>query len=205
MPSRAHANPSSRERQGAAATAVLQDSSGNGTDQRCAAEDLRPIFKATVADADPYASARSAADEGGPRLRTIRVRAALVACLLLVTGCSSTPSYAALAKVARSVPVPDGLVFVREVDHVNHAAGFAGRDENAVDLLFSNTKNLDCVQLSAAWREAIHTAGWKIDTADSGTGPGAFYLKKNGLMIAVDPGGSSGVCGTPSISAMRTP
>jgi hypothetical protein len=48
-----------------------------------------------------------------PRLRA----AAGLVRLMLAAGCSSSsPSYATLAKIARAVPVPAGVTFVREDD-----------------------------------------------------------------------------------------
>jgi hypothetical protein len=120
----------------------------------------------------------------------------------MVAGCASSPSYASLEKIARSVPTPSGLTFAREVDHVNHA-GFGGVDQKEVDLVYLNV-TMSCEELSATWRDTVRKTGWRI-VDNIAAGAGAFYLKKGGVLITVDPGGISGRCPDPRVAAGKTP
>jgi hypothetical protein len=132
-----------------------------------------------------------------PRLGT----AAGLVGLMLAAGCSSSsPSYAALAKIARAVPVPAGVTFVRE-DDVPDQNAFDQLDREVV-LVYSNT-TMNCVQLGAAWRAAVQQGHWHI-VDDSGTGPGAFYLSRSGIPVVVDPGGETGSCPHPDVVAEKT-
>jgi hypothetical protein len=121
--------------------------------------------------------------------------------LMLAAGCSSSsPSYATLAKIARGVPVPAGVTFVREDDEPDHNA-FDQLDREVV-LFYSNT-TMNCAQLSAAWRAAVQQGHWHI-VDDSATGPGAFYLNRSGVPVVVDPGGETGPCPHPDVVAEKT-
>ena len=119
---------------------------------------------------------------------------------MLAAGCSSSsPSYATLAKIARAVPAPAGVTFVRE-DDVPDQNAFNQLDREVV-LVYSNT-TMNCAQLSAAWRAAAQQGHWHI-TDDSGTGPGAFYLNRSGVSVVVDPGGETGPCPQPDVAAQK--
>ncbi len=125
-----------------------------------------------------------------------------VAGLVLLTGCSSSPSYAALAKIAHQVPVPARLTYVREVDHFNHAA-FGNGGQKEVDLIYNNT-TMTCDQLSAAWLNALKEAHRKIQ---SGAGTTVMYLKADGVPITVDAAGIAGTssCTQPRVAVGKTP
>lgn len=133
---------------------------------------------------------------GAPRLGT----AAGLVGLMLAAGCSSSPSYATLAKIAHAVPVPAGVTFVREDDEADHNA-FDQLDREVV-LFYSNT-TMDCAQLGAAWRAAVQQGHWHIDEG-SGTDTGVFYLKKDGIPVVVDPAGITGSCPNPDVVAEKT-
>jgi hypothetical protein len=97
---------------------------------------------------------------------------ATAAGLLLITSCSSSqPSYDDLRKIALAVPVPPGLTYLREVDHVNSPAGMFGSDQKEVDVIYSNSAPT-CDQLSANWLKTLQNAHRHID---SGAGSGDVY------------------------------
>jgi hypothetical protein len=129
---------------------------------------------------------------------------ATVAALLPITSCSfSHPSYEDLRKIALAVPVPPGLTYLREVDHVNSPAGMFGSDQKEVDLIYSNSAPT-CDQLSANWLKTLQKAHRHID---SGAGSGVMYMKKNGVLIAVDTAGIAGtsLCTEPRVAVGKTP
>ena len=119
---------------------------------------------------------------------------------MLAAGCSSSPSYATLAKIARALPVPAGVTFVREDDEPNHNA-FDQLDREVV-LFYSNT-TMNCAQLGAAWRAAVQRGPWHINAKISGTGTGVFYLSKDGVLVSVDPAGITGSCPNPDVVAEK--
>lgn len=127
-----------------------------------------------------------------------------VFCLIALTtiaGCSPSPSYAALAKVARSVPTPPGLTYAREVDHTTRTA-IGNAKQREVDLYYS-AAGISCSQLRSAWQDAIAKVGWHIDSANPGDALAVFYLKKDGVLITIDPAGSTGTCTEPRVAAFK--
>lgn len=125
-----------------------------------------------------------------PAARRTRMAGAFgLAGILLTASCSTSHSYAQLAKVGRSIPVPAGLTYVNEFDHVNR--GDFGDNQNEVDINYSNP-SMSCNQLMAAWLIALRKTYPNAQGAGS-AGPTGVNLKVHGVGVTVDSGGAPGL------------
>ena len=83
--------------------------------------------------------------------------AAAVLLVIPLSACSSPLSFTQLSQQAHGVPVPSGIMYVREQRSVEHGPGFTSSTFDEVTLTYSNT--LPCLTLQQRWLDALRKAG----------------------------------------------
>lgn len=135
----------------------------------------------------------------GHRLRTAIAVASALSAPLLLGGCAqSQPSADQLRKIAHAIPLPPGLTFVNDVDHLQRPGDFGTQNQHQLRLNYKTATPVDCGQLTDAWRTALKQAHRKIE-ADEGS-QGTLYLKKGDLLIGLNTGSPGIQCSAASIA-----
>jgi hypothetical protein len=89
--------------------------------------------------------------------RRVLLRFAFAALLAMaLSACSSPLSFVQLSQQAHGVPLPPGIVYVKEQRSVENGPGFTSDTFKEVTLTYSNT--LPCLTLQQRWLDALRKA-----------------------------------------------
>ena len=138
------------------------------------------------------------AGTGHQHRTTIAIAGALGAPLLRTACAQSQPSADQLRKVAHAIPLPAGLTFVGDTDHLQRPGDFGNQSQHQLRLTYTTVTPVDCGKLTDAWRNALKQAHRKIDT-DNGA-QGSLYLKKGDILIGLNTGAPGRQCSTAAIN-----
>jgi hypothetical protein len=127
-----------------------------------------------------------------PRRTKIAIAGVLSAQLLLAACDRSQPSVDQLRKVAHAIPLPAGLSFVGDGDHLQRPGDFGNQSQHQLALTYKTATPLDCGQLTDAWRTALKQARRKFH--EDPAAPGEFVLNSGDITIILVTGNPGTQC-----------
>ena len=128
--------------------------------------------------------------------------------LIVPPGCTSPRSFEALAVDAEAVPVPAGVMFVRQVQGINDGPGFTTTKSEQVTRQYRTT--LPCQVLENSWVEALRAAGRRYRIAHyprkfGAVGSLEIEINDRPEPLGITLGTDDGNCANPFVYSFNLP